>query len=128
MIDPYVPKLLQLARVTRAIDPPTESDWSAVERDLRLVLPEDLKQLMTQLGHGHFGEFWLFSPCSPSEFTRFSRENAVGFAEAIGPVVKEAGIPLYPQANGFLRIGWASNRMDLLLRPDSASGSPYRLI
>jgi len=128
MSDPYFPKVLQLARVTQPIEPPTESDWSAVERDLGLALPEDLKQLLTQLGNGHFGEFWLFNPCSPSEFTGFSRQNALKFKEDIAPVVKEAGISLYPQLNGFLRIGYASNRMDLLLRPDPRSGSPYQLI
>ncbi len=128
MNDPYFPKVLQLAGVTQPVEQPTESDWSAVERDLRLVLPEDLKQLVTQLGHGHFGEFWLLNPRSPSEFIRFSRESALWFTDAIGPVVKEAGISLYPQVNGFLRIGSAGNRMDLLLSPGSASGSPYKLI
>jgi hypothetical protein len=128
MNDPYFPKVLQLAGVTQPVEQPTESDWSAVERDLRLVLPEDLKQLVTQLGHGHFGEFWLLNPRSPSEFIRFSRESALWFTDAIGPVVKEAGISLYPQVNGFLRIGSAGNRMDLLLSPGSASGSPYKLM
>jgi hypothetical protein len=128
MSDPYFPKVLQLAGITQPLEQPTESDWRAIESDLRLVLPEDLKQLVTQLGHGHFGEFWLFNPRSPSEFTRLSRQTALEFKEDIAPVLKEAGISLYPQDNGFLRIGYANNRMDLLLRPDSPSGSPYQLI
>ena len=127
MNDPFLERVIQMAKVVRPVEQPSPGDWVALERDIGLALPSDLKQLVTELGSGHFGERWMFNPGASSKYTNFTRDQLFLFREAVGPIVKEAALPLYPESGGFIQVGFSGNRMDLLLRPGSSPETPYTL-
>ena len=128
MNDPYLEKVLQLADVVSPVEQPKEDDWKALEREMGVRLPEDMKLLITSLGSGYFGEFSLLNPCSSSKYTRLSRAESLIFKGLIDRVANEAGISLYPEPNGLLQVGAASHRMDLLLQLQSEAKDYYTCI
>jgi hypothetical protein len=127
MNDEYLQKVLELAHVVEPVEQPTAKDWEKVERDLGIGLPEDLKQLVTKLGNGNFGEFCLLNPVSSCSYTQLTLQNVLEFGERVHRTAQRAGISLYPDRSGFLLIGVSGNRMELLLQPDSDCGWPYKL-
>ena len=127
MNDPYLEKVLQLAGVVSPVEQPKEDDWQALERELGIWFPEDVKLLITSLGSGYFGEFSLLNPCSSSKYARLSRERLLLYQHNLQPIAREGGFSLYPDRNGLIRIGAGSNRLDLLLQPMSSQPVEYRL-
>ncbi len=126
MLDPYFHKVIALAKVAASFEQPSEIDWQAVERDLEVPLPADYKSLVSRLGTGCFGEFWLHNPVCTSHYGRLSRRLLMEFRE--WHERDALGIPLFPDADGYVWLGSLPNHMDLLLCPGRDSSAPYRLV
>jgi hypothetical protein len=123
MTDPYVQKVIALANVKRAFEQPTLGDWQAVEKELEIALPEDFKQLVSDLGTGEFGEFGLHNPVCTSEYARLSR----GLLMKFRGWHERDGIDMYPDPGGYVWIGHLPNGMDMLISLGRESASAYRL-
>jgi hypothetical protein len=123
MTDPYVQKVIALANVSRAFEQPTSRDWQAVEKELAIALPEDFKQLVSELGTGEFGEFGLHNPVSTSEHARLS----LGLLMQFRDWHERDGIDMYPDPGGYVWVGHLPNGMDMLVSPGPKSASAYRL-
>lgn len=122
----YCKKVIAMAKVAHPVEVPTPADWEQLEGVLRVQLPRDYKHLVSTIGNGTFGEFSLFNPISSSEYTRFTLEDTLWFRKYVGRIAAEAGLLLYPEEGGYIRIGCA-DRVDLLIMLQDSCGGRYRL-
>jgi hypothetical protein len=105
------------------------ADWAGVEAEIGVVLPDDLKCLVSSLGTGAFGyEFALFNPIASSKYIRLCTDLLFTFERNSADAAKQAGISLYPAKGGCLAIGEDGNGCNLLIEPDPAAQKWRRLV
>ena len=101
--------------------PPQEHriDWSAVEEDLNLRLPESYKRTSEVLPAG---TLWPFSWCSPvakrKEY-RLDRQSLMKLADLCAEITRA---PLFPAVPGYLEIASAPSRLSLYYQVIQADG------
>lgn len=127
MKDPFLGNILGSVGEIEPVEVPSLLDWRRLESELHVTIPDDLQELHTALGNGHFGELWLFNPCSSSPYTKFTKEISLNYCRDLGGIAEDAGFTLYPAKGGFLRIGASGNRMDLLLLSTPEGSLGYKL-
>lgn len=118
MKESILDRVIKLANVNCPLEQPTEKNWAILEDELQIALPTDLKELVSRLGSGLFGELLLLNPCSSSPYGKFSRENAMDYAECIAVSAKIANIKIYPEDGGYIQVAAkCGHKMDLLIKP-----------
>jgi hypothetical protein len=126
-MNPYIEAVIELANVPNPIERPTKSDWCVVEEQLRIVLPEDYKIIVSTLGNGRFGGLALRNPVDRFSQNNFDRiEYTLWHSEMSQKVIRD-NLHLYPAPGGFLHVGMTGFGCELFVHCASGEADAYEI-
>lgn len=117
MVQNSLRRIVDLAQPLDPVECPSDEDWSRVELELGLILPEDYKGLVTAFGSGMFGVgLYILNPVSSSEYARLSGDALRRYRQGVDFLEDKIGIRFFPQPKGLLLVG-GIDRQHFLYRP-----------
>jgi hypothetical protein len=123
----YLNKIVKLANVSHPVERPTSNDWSKLETRMGISLPTDYKNVISIIGHGHFGVLELKNPVSSSKYSDFTYESEIEYYNDLKTTRKETGMSFYPNIPGYVLVGSTDYGRWLFCEANTVNTASYKI-